>query len=117
MSKFLVTVEIDGFGSGAEAAEWARAALLHAHEGRSWNPAGPTTEPLVVRCVPTATQPAQEPWAWPANKIQVIKAVREATGCGLKEAKEAVEAGDDGNLAAAVAYATAHGWNFREPTP
>lgn len=27
-----------------------------------------------------------------ANKIQVIKAVREATGLGLKEAKEAVEA-------------------------
>ena len=85
MSKFLVTVEIDGFGSGAEAAEWARAALLHAHEGRSWNPAGPTTEPLVVRCVPTATQPAQEPWAWPANNIQVIKAVREITGRSFKK--------------------------------
>ena len=44
------------------------------------------------------------------SKIMTIKAVREATGAGLREAKTAVETVEGGDLIAAIAYVNEKGW-------
>ena len=111
MSKIFVTLEIEGFNTTDEAAEWVRKSLADA-----WILTDPP--PRIVR---TEIDPLAAHRAWVNaglnsvnaglnSKIMTIKAVREATGAGLREAKTAVETVEGGDLIAAIAYVNEKGW-------